>query len=161
MTTNEALKKAVSGKTREIAKRLGLSSSLVTKWQEPTNDDAIMDDESGTRNPLDRVEFIMEWCLSLGVEEKNALAPLFYLCQRFGYSCIKLPKANATEKGVLRQLSRVLQEFSDIPGVAGRALEDGKIFPNEAREIKDEAHELIREIMDFCKKVEEAANNEG
>ena len=58
MESHEVLKKAfdsASTSPKEIAAELGVSLSLVYKWAQPNSELG-----SGSRNPLDRVEALLE-----------------------------------------------------------------------------------------------------
>ena len=87
MKSYEAIQRAINGKTIEHAKALGISLSSVTKWQEPHLDFT----DSGSYNPLDRIESITEKSLSLGNPPDRAYAPLQYLTERFGVIMLRLP----------------------------------------------------------------------
>lgn len=141
-----ALEMAIDRKTREHAKRLGLSTSLVGKWQEPHSDFT----DSGAKNPLDRLEQIIETSISLGGSENESLAPLFYLAHRFGFACIKLPESNRPLIEKLQaEFALTIKEFGKLITEVAGALDDGKIDILEAKRIKDKSHQLIRQVLTF------------
>lgn len=151
MRSYEAIQKAISGKTVEFARKLGLSTSLVTKWQEPHTDFT----DSGAYNPLDRVETVIETSLSLGNNTDDAYAPIQYLTERFGLILLKLPKSCHDTEAVSKELLQTIKEFGEMAEAAGRALQDGKINPREAGRIEKEAWDLIRQTASFIQKIKE------
>lgn len=158
MQSHEAIEKAIGHKTRKHAKRLGLSISMVHKWQEPHSDFT----DSGARNPLDRIEQIIETSISLGGSENDSLAPLFYLSGRFGFSCIKLMDTKPpSAKKLQMELVRTIEEFGKLMTEAAGDLEDGKIDPTEAKRIKEKGNQVIRQILTLIILAKRAADNEG
>ncbi len=151
MKTYEALHAAIAGKTIEHARALHLSASLVGKWQEPTADWT----DSGAHNPLDRIEAIIETAIKQG--NKDALAPIQYLAEKFGLLIIPVPKPNGCMADVSLELMRTVKEFGEMASVASAALEDAKLTRKEAEQIRKEAFELMRQVAAFDKKAHEAA----
>jgi hypothetical protein len=92
MKSHEALQKAINGKTVEHAKRLGKSTVLINKWQEPHTDFT----DSGAYNPLDRIEAIVEESIRQGVPLANALAPIYWLNDRFNLICLPVDSSERT-----------------------------------------------------------------
>ena len=153
MHSHEALQRAIHGSTVQFAKRLGLSTSLVNKWQEPTNDWT----DSGVYNPLDRIEAVVEMALSQGRDEKDALAPIHYLARRFGLISIKIPEYNKNDLGDLtHELMDTITEFGQLTEATSAAIADGRISCNEAKRIEKEAWELIHQVTVFMARVREA-----
>lgn len=150
MKSYEALNRAISRQTVEHARRLHVSTSLVHKWQEPSTDFT----DSGAYNPLDRIETIIETALSLGVKPEDALAPIYYLAERFGQIVIPVPAIETSVTSVSAELLKTIQEFGDLASEASKALQDGKITWQEHDRINREAWELIRQVAVFLRRVE-------
>jgi len=148
----DALNRAINRQTVEHARRLHVSTSLVHKWQEPAVDFT----DSGAYNPLDRIETIVETSLSLGVKPEDALAPVFYLAERFGQIVIPVPAIETSVTSVSAELLKTIQEFGDLASEASKALQDGKITWQEHDRINREAWELIRQVAVFLRRVEGA-----
>lgn len=141
MKSYEALQKAIAGKTVEHAKRLGRSTSMLSKWQEPHTDFT----DPGAYNPLDRIEAIVDYALALGVNKEAALAPVYWLNHRFGLVAFDLPDC-AKGGAVSAELFATIKEFSDLIQATSKALKDGRIAKNEAKEIVIEGEEALRAI---------------
>lgn len=150
MKSYEALQLAIKGKTIEFARKLGLSTILVNKWQEPHTDFT----DSGAYNPLDRIEVIIEEAL----RQKNpdALAPIWYLAERFNLVIIPLPKINEDISEISDELLKTIKEFGDLAKEASAALQDGRIDRIEAKKIDKEAWELIRQVACFIEAVKKS-----
>jgi len=146
----DALNRAINRQTVEHARRLHVSTSLVHKWQEPAVDFT----DSGAYNPLDRIETIIETALSLGVKPEDALAPIYYLAERFGQIVIPIPKTENTAAAASGELLKTVQEFGELASEASKALQDGKITWQEHDRINREAWELIRQVALFLRIVE-------
>lgn len=126
--SHEVIKAAVDALgVKQVASDLGVSTSLVYKWAEPT-------DESGTPNPLDRVAAL---CAST-----NDDRPVFWLCQARGGVFVKNPDGEAKAVDVLQETQRILKEFSDVLHAVASAFHDHRVSHDEATTIRQEWDEL-------------------
>lgn len=141
MKSYEALQAAIQGKTTDHAKRLGKSTSLISKWQEPHTDFS----DSGAYNPLDRIEAICDTAQALGIKRSDALAPVYWLNHRFGLIAFDLPEC-AKDGAVSAALLNTIKEFADLAQETSGALQNGRIDRNEARKIITEGEEALRAI---------------
>lgn len=100
MKSHEAMDRCIGRHRLAVAKALHKSAALVSKWQEPTSDFT----DSGTLNPIDRLETIIKATLSEGHNRDDATAPISYLAHRFGlmgtlrYVSFRLSKALLRER---------------------------------------------------------------
>lgn len=141
MHSYEALQEAIQGKTVEHAKALGVSGSLVCKWQEPHTDFT----DSGAYNPLDRIATVVETALRLEVSREGALSPVYYLNHRFNLICFPLPNLGAGT-AVNDELIQAIKEFSDLAQVTSESLMDGRISNLDRKKIVREGREAMRAI---------------
>lgn len=153
MKSYEAIQKAIAGKTIEHAKRLHKSVPLLHKWMEPSTDF----NDSGTYNPLDRIETIIETSLALATNPEDAVAPIQYLAERFNHIVIPVPKSTGKMEDVSRELLKAISEFGDLSKEASKSMRNGSISPTEAKRIEKEAWELIRQVSVFMQRVNIAA----
>jgi hypothetical protein len=151
MKSYEALQAAIAGKTADVAKRLHLSTITVNKWQEPHTDFT----DSGSYNPLDRIESVIDCALSCGCPREKALMPVYYLSHRYGLVSFPCPAPGSHPVNVA--LINSIKEFADTAQVTAIALSDGRISPIEAKEITAEAQEALRAIGTLIHAVKEAA----
>ena len=152
MKSHEAIQTAIDGKTVDHAKALHLCSSSVHKWQEPSTDFT----DSGSLNPLDRIETIIQTALNLGTRPEDAHAPIQYLAERFGMVSVPIPVHLTCTRTLSKQLFNTIQEFSDLTRVASIALEDGNIKKREAVDIDREGWELIYRVVEFIEAAKRA-----
>ncbi len=153
MQSHEAIQTAIGGKTVEHAKALHLSSSAVHKWQEPSTDFT----DSGSLNPLDRVETIIQTSLNLDSSIDKAIAPVQYLAERFGLIVLSLPKIPDCHEQLTADLLKMIAEFGDLTRETGLALAQQRMTKKEARQIDEDCWILIRQIAVFLHHVAEAA----
>lgn len=153
MKSHEAIQTAIAGKTIEHAKRLRLSSSIIHKWQEPSTDFT----DSGTLNPVDRVETIIETSISLGCARDKALAPIQYLNERFGIIGITIPENSHHHKELSKELLQAIKEFGDLAACAAEALKNGSISKKENANIQRDGWELLRQVALFMHQAGRAA----
>lgn len=152
MKSFEAMGMAIGRDRVEHAKALHKSVHLISKWTEPSTDFT----DSGTFNPLDRIETIIETALKVGnVAPSHALAPLYYLAGRFNCQLLPIPSQHPCLQDLAAQLSSTIKEFGDMVSAAGEAMQDGIISPDERRLIEKEALELQAAIGLFTKMVSE------
>lgn len=153
MKSYEAIQRCVNRKTEEHAKRLILTRSTVNKWQEPAEDYS----DSGSLNPLDRVERLVETALILGETAEDAYAPLRYLDERFGRICIDAVPSSPVPGAPPAELLRSIKEFGDLAAAASEALADNRISKREAQAVIKEWHELLRASAAFIEALKGAA----
>jgi len=151
MHSYEAMQDAIQGRTVDHAKALGVSNSLVAKWQEPHIDFS----DSGAYNPLDRIATVVETALRLGVPKSKTLSPIFYLNHRFGLVCFQMPTPGDGST-VNDALIQTIKEFSDVAQATSESLMDGRISTLDARKIIHEGQEAIRAIGALLHIVKEA-----
>lgn len=143
MESFEAMGRSIGRETAAVAKALQRSTSLVSKWKEPTTDYG----ESGALSPLDRLETVISVSLAQGkVSRADSLAPIQYLACRFGMCLVDLPPDMPHMQHLSRQVTRLCKEFGDLLTEIGIALEDGHISPDERRRIEAEGHELMQVV---------------
>ncbi|PWT78607.1 MAG: hypothetical protein C5B59_01440 [Bacteroidetes bacterium] len=153
MKSYEAVQRSIAGKTVAHAKALHLSTSSVSKWQEP----AIDFSDSGSFNPLDRIETIMQTSLHLGTPREDALAPIHYLAHRFHGLFIPLPDHSPSLKNLQVQLSTTVKEFGHLLERSYEAMEDGIITGDERKRIDREGQHLMHHLCCYLQLVKEAS----
>lgn len=149
MRSHEAIQAAISGRTSDHAKALHLSFSSVTKWQEPCGDWS----DSGSYNPVDRIETIIQ--TAQGLQNPEALAPLHYLCERFGVLAVPIPKHDCTN--LTMDMIGAVKEFGDVAQEVTRAISDNEVSQDEARRIRREGMHAVRAILSLIHNAERAA----
>jgi len=145
MKSHEVLKQAIAEKSiKAMAAKMGLSTSLVYKWcQEPPVDDD--PDQSGAKNPLDRVAEIYHLTGNPAV--------IAWICEQAGGYFVENPKtlsAEAAGHSVLNTTQEMIKEFSDLLSEVSAAVKDGSgIDENEAERIRREWEQLKRKAESF------------
>lgn len=145
MNSHEVIKKSVSDLgVKSVASDLGLSTSLIYKWCQPTDSE----DASGADNPLDRLARVHELTGDTG--------PIQWLCQKAdGYFVPNAPLQEIEAIPLLHMTRRIVREFSDLLDVLTESIEnDGKIDLNEAEKIRVEWEELKSSAESFVSSCE-------
>lgn len=155
MQSHEAIQKTINGKSLPHAKRLGVSLSLVSKWQEPSLDFS----DSGAYNPLDRIKTIMDGSQADGNGPDRYLAPIHWLAKEYRQIVIPVPDPNKGLSELHQELSRLTEEFGDLLSTSAERLADGDVSARDARAIRQEAYELQTVLSSFLLKVDEAAKD--
>lgn len=140
MESYEVIKKSVSDLgVKSVSSDLGVSSSLVYKWCQPTDSP----DASGTDNPLDRLLKIYELTGDVG--------PIAWMCEQAdGYYVPNAPLQKIDAVPLLHMTRRIVREFSDLLDVLTESIEnDGKIDLGEAEKIRTEWEELKSSAESF------------
>ena len=140
MHSHEVIKKSVSDLgVKSVASDLGLSTSLIYKWCQPTD----CEDSSGADNPLDRLARVYELTGDAG--------PISWLCQKAdGFFVPNAPNQNIDAIPLLHMTRRIVREFSDLLDVLTESIEnDGKIDLDEAEKIRVEWEELKSSAESF------------
>ncbi len=145
MDSYEVLKKSVSDLgVKSVASDLGLSTSLIYKWCQPSD----TEESSGTENPLDRVARIYELTHDKG--------PVQWLCQKAnGYYVPNTPEEEIDAIPLLHMTRRIVREFSDLLDVMTESIEnDGVIDSSEAEKIRIEWEKLKSSAESFVSSCE-------
>lgn len=135
----EALEETIRRDTVEVAKALHQSLSLVSKWKEqPATDEDFQ--QSGARNPLDRIETIINTIKR--IDPERAHVPIKWLCARFGFMPpVKMPEGVKGDKDILKAILAWNEEFGETCVEISAAMKDGKITPGEVKKIDKELRE--------------------
>lgn len=145
MNSYEVLKKSVSDLgVKSVASDLGLSTSLIYKWCQPTGSE----DASGAENPLDRLARIFELTRDTG--------PVQWLCQQAGgYYVPNVPTEEIDAIPLLHMTRRIVREFSELLDVLTESIEnDGVIDLDEAANIRYEWEKLKSSAESFVSSCE-------
>ena len=140
MNSHEVIKKSISDLgVKSVASDLGLSTSLIYKWCQPS--DSL--DASGADNPLDRLARIHELTGDAG--------PIAWLCQKAdGFFVPNAPPQTIDTIPLLHMTRRIVREFSDLLDVLTESIEnDGRIDLGEAEKIRVEWEELKSSAESF------------
>ena len=140
MDSYEVIKKSVSDLgVKSVAGDLGLSTSLIYKWCQPTD----TEDASGADNPLDRLARVYELTGDTG--------PIQWLCEKAdGYFVPNSPLQPGEAIPLLHMTRRIVREFSDLLDVLTESIEnDGKIDLQEAEKIRTEWEQLKSSAESF------------
>jgi hypothetical protein len=119
---------------KQVAADLGLSLSMIYKWAEPPEHVSGSGPGSGTGNPLDRIQSLLE---STGDQRL-----VQWICQRAGGFFILNPKNTPHPHFLIPATNQIVQEFADLLHVIATATADEKITPAEARQIRERWEEL-------------------
>jgi transposase-like protein len=155
--SHEVLKKSLSDAgVKSVAAELNVSPSLVYKWcEEPREDPA--DDQSGARNPLDRV---LEICRATG--DTRAIA---WLCEQNGSFMVSNPAAVAPEKiesCAFENTQALIKEFSDLLSEVAEAMrDDQRIDAAEAARIRGVWERLKSQAEGFAVACERGVFDRG
>lgn len=135
----ESMKLCVGQAADVIANVLGYKGpGIVYKWtQDPL--------QSGTRNPADVLEAIIQVSIDLGRSREEALSPLRYLQSRFS-------EDNSVTAPLLETYAELIQEFSHLMREFSAATADGRISPDERRRLFREVTH-IRQALDDLERV--------
>lgn len=145
MDSYKVIKKSVSDLgVKSVAGDLGLSTSLIYKWCQPTDSE----DASGADNPLDRLARVYELTGDTG--------PIRWLCEKAdGYFVPNAPLQPIDAIPLLHMTRRIVREFSDLLDVLTESIEnDGKIDLDEAGRIRTEWEELKSSAESFVSSCE-------
>jgi hypothetical protein len=122
-----------------VASDLGLSTSLIYKWCQPTGSE----DASGADNPLDRLARIYELTQDPG--------PIAWLCQKAdGFFVPNVPLKEIDAIPLLHMTRQIVREFSGLLDVLTESIEnDGVIDRSEADNIRSEWEKLKSSAESF------------
>lgn len=141
MNSYEVLKQAIN-KTgvKSIASDMNLSTSLIYKWCQPTEND----DSAGADNPLDRIAKLYELT--------NERKPIEWLCQKANGYFVENPKIEKNKDNInlhpVKATQNILSEFSELLSIVYQSIENDQIIDS------DEAKQ-IRNVWDKLKSITE------
>jgi hypothetical protein len=135
MESHEVLRSTVKELgVKSVASELGLSTSLIYKWCEPSEGD----NATGADNPLDR---IAKLCAVTGNKD-----PVVWLCQQADGILVENPEVEKQgEVEVLSATQTILQEFSELlEAVTDSVNNDSRVDCEESKRIRTEWEALKR-----------------
>lgn len=145
MDSHEVIQQAIdkNSTVKEVASRLGISSSLVYKWCSGEDSHG----EGGT-NPLERVQKLYEF-----THDDRLIQ---WLCQKAGGVFVRNP-ASKCVKGfeVVPATQEIVRRFADVLSAISKAAGDNHISPEEADHIRNEWDDLKRYAEGFVRCCEE------
>ncbi|MFT5107570.1 MAG: hypothetical protein ACI8XO_003724 [Verrucomicrobiales bacterium] len=125
MESHEVIKQACEKTNpKEVAADVGVSLSLVYKWSQPNTELG-----SGSRNPLDRVDSLMESTCDPGIIQ--------WLCERAGGYFVRNPESQCNEGfEVMPATTEIVAQFGALLSEISRAAEDDSITHKESEAIR-------------------------
>ena len=126
MESHEVLKRALRKTSpKAVAAELGISLSLVYKWAEKP-----LDDGSGSRNPLDRLQKVIDLSGDVGIVD--------WLCRQNGGHFIRDPEIDDLDlRHVLPATQEIISQFSNLLNRISEAAMDHSVTKDEASEIRE------------------------
>lgn len=126
MESHEVLRRALRKTSpKAVAAELGISLSLVYKWAEKPSDDG-----SGSRNPLDRLQKVIDLSGDAGIVE--------WLCRQNGGHFVRDPEIGENDiQHVLPATQEIISQFSDLLSQISDAAVDHSITKEEAKDIRE------------------------
>ena len=144
MKSYEVIRHAVDGPgVKSVAAGMKVSAALVYKWCEPAADEADPD-QSGTKNPLDRVG-------ELFAQTKDAKL-VRWVCNLAGGFFVPnpLPPAGSLEQNMYRQTRTLVRDFSELLDTVTESMEnDHQVDLNEADTIRQKWEDLKCNVEHF------------
>lgn len=129
-----------------IAERLNLSVSYLEKMcRKPKHEKG----GTGELSYIQRTDQIMKIARTeLERSEKDVTAPLFWLADQHGYTCIKLSN-NKSFNGCLKSFTTTIKEFGELADSTATTLQDGTITKDEYKTAYKEGMETVAAIMNL------------
>lgn len=147
MKSHEAMEKMIplrGGHVDVHALALQRSTSLVNQWRRPSGDEL---NDTGKLNPIDRLEKIMRTSLGQMLPERDALAGLHCLAEKFNHVCVRLPMPSDTLNDMTQELAQTVKEMGDFMAAYGQALADGNLEDAEQKKCYEEGMEAAAALM--------------
>jgi hypothetical protein len=139
MESHEVMREVLkTTSAKQIAADMNLSLSLIYKWAEKPDPDAM----TASYNPLDRMDQLLG--------SSHDLRLIHWLCQRAGGFFIRNPRTHhAHPEYLIPATNGVVQEFADLLAVVASAAADNHIDEGEAKKIRARWEELKRSTETF------------
>lgn len=150
MESHEVLRRALRKTTpKAVAAELGVSLSLVYKWAEkPT------EFNSGSKNPLDRVQQIIELSGDQGIVE--------WLCRQQGGHFVKDPEVSGAKfDEVVPATQQIIGHFSELLTEISAAAVDHSVSSAEAKDIREVWDKLKSYAEGFVRSCEKGEFRDG
>jgi hypothetical protein len=142
MQSHEVLREVLkSTSAKQISSDLNLSLSLIYKWAETPDPEAL----SQSYNPLDRVDQLFQ--------STRDLRLIHWICERSGGFFIRNPKTTHSHPDYLiPATNQIVQEFADLLAVVASAAADNSVDAPEAKKIRARWEQLktVTETFVHC-----------
>ena len=154
MNTRKTMKAALTGCDRaEVARAMGMTLGSLNNQ---ISGELPYLPKGKTPNCLDRVYFLID--ATSGTTGEHVI--LQALAEEFGYMLIANPAIHVDESPAIAQVSRILNEFSNVIDEFGRANADGRIEQFEAERIRRRWEPLKCMIEEFVLACESGSFNQ-
>lgn len=144
--TWQTIEKAIGKLKPDIfVKALGFkNASQIYAWMRPYNSY----EDREIHNPVDRVEQLITTALVNGNHPKDAKAPLYYLCERFGEICYPIPSVEDTKDYSHRteEMVKTLREFTEFSEAYTKSLTQSAPSEADKERIIKEGNDLLRRV---------------
>lgn len=132
MQSHDVLREVLkSTSAKQISSDLNLSLSLIYKWAETPDPEAL----SQSYNPLDRVDQLFQ--------STRDLRLIHWICERSGGFFIRNPKTHHSHPDYLiPATNQIVQDFADLLAVVASAAADNSVTPAEAKKIRQRWEQL-------------------
>lgn len=144
----DLLSRAIGGEFKQVAHDANMKPSTLY--------DMCNEDRTPEPHHL-KVVKLCNAAIEAGVDPDAALGPIMWINEQLGYSAFKLPNVDVPQRDLVQGLAKTVEEFGDLASSAGASLSDGKATPKEARAVRKEAMDLIRQTLAFCLAMDKAA----
>jgi hypothetical protein len=140
MKSHEVIKEAVKEPgVKAVAAAMKLSAALVYKWCEPTPADESSREQSGTRNPLDRVRDLYD------ITKDPRL--IRWLCNEAGGFFVKNPPtpdpAKTPDETLFAESRKMVRDFSELlDEITSSVEDDSSVDTHEADRIRQKWEDL-------------------
>jgi len=151
----EALEETIRRDSTPVAIALHQSDRLVRRWKErPCTEEDF--NQSGARNPLDRLSIIIETIER--IDPERAHLPIKWLCARFSFfPPVKLPEVKGCPETVQTALLSWTREFGETCQEVSKSLADGQVSRCEMKRIYREFLEDFEAGMGLFMRLKEMA----
>ena len=149
MKSFEVLSLCIGHDSEVMADVLNYKAITLRRWkQDPL--------QSGSQNPLDVLEGLINTALELGRQKSEALAPINYLVRRFTPSALPCfdTSIHSAFADLMLELSHLTTEYS-------AAIRDGKVVPEERRRLQRESAHLRERLDEFDRVLQVSEKVEG
>ena len=144
----DILSRAIGGEFKQVAHDANMKPSTL---YDMCNED---------RTPEPHHVKVVKLCnaaIEAGVAHDAAKGPIRWINEQVGYAAYSLPDVDPDERDLVQGLAKTVEEFGDLAASAGASLSDGKATPKEARAVRKEVMDLIRQSLAFSLAMDRAA----
>lgn len=145
----QAMRACVAHKTEITGRALGVSATSVARWCRAHGGET----DTGARSPLETLCIVMETAIASDTPAEDALAPLYYLAERFEHIVLEAVEPGESIARLEERMLEMLGSFGELAVRHKEAMQDNRLTKEEMDELLCCSLAVARAVRAYMQKI--------